>query len=88
MSKRKFNLVFSPAAEKAYGLVRDKKLLRGINRALDEIAEDPYQFPKLTGPLEGFRKAKTFSFRIVFRILETEVQIYIFAMGPRADIYR
>ena len=88
MVARKFEVVFSPAARKVYEAIKDKKLLRGINRTLDDIAENPYQFPKLSGPLEGFRKSKTFSYRIVFRIIEAKIQILIFAIGPRADIYR
>lgn len=83
MASRKFEIVFSPAVQKVYDPIKDKKLLRGINRTLDEIAENPYQFPKLSGPLEGFRKVKTFSYRIVYRILETKVRVFIFAIGPR-----
>ena len=85
---RKFEITFSPAARKVYDPIKDKKLLRGLNRTLDEIRENPYRFPKLSGPLEGFRKAKTFSYRIVYRIIETKIQVFIFAIGPRADIYR
>ncbi len=85
---RNFEVILSPAALRVYEAVRDKKLLRGINRALDLIAENPHQFPKLSGPFEGFRKVKTFSFRIVFRIVEASVQVYAFAIGPRADVYR
>ena len=85
---RKFEITFSPAARKVYDQVKDKKLLRGLNRALDEIRENPYQFPKLSGPLEAFRKAKTFSYRIVYRIIKTKIQVLIFAIGPRADVYR
>ncbi len=88
MAFRKFEIVFSPASRKVYDQLKDRKLLRGINRTLDEIAGNPYQFPKLSGPLEGFRKAKTFSYRIVYRIVETKVQVFIFAIGPRADVYR
>lgn len=88
MSSRKFEIVFSPASRKAYEQIKDKKLLKGINRTLDAIAEDPYQFPKLSGLLEGFRKAKTFSYRIIYRILVKEIQVFIFAIGPRADVYR
>ena len=87
MSKH-FEVIFSSAATKAYEAIRDKKLLKGINRTIDDIAENPYQFPKLSGVLEGFRKAKTFSYRVIFRIHEKEIQILIFAIGPRADVYR
>ena len=84
----KFEITFSPQAQKAYGEIRDKKLLRGINRTLEQISENPYLFPKLWGPFEGFRKAKTFSYRIVYRILEKEIQVFVFAIGARKDIYR
>ena len=85
---KKFDLVFSAQVEKQYASIRDRKLLRGINRTLDEILENPYLFQKLSGPFEGFRKAKTFSYRIVFRIVENKNEILIFGIGPRADIYR
>lgn len=85
---RKFEIVFSPTAQKVYESIHDKKLLRGINRTLDMIAENPHHFPKLSGPLEGFRKAKTFSYRIIYRILEVKIQVLVFAIGPRADVYR
>lgn len=85
---KKFEIIFSPAARKVYDQIKDKKLLRGLNRALDEIRENPYQFSKLTGSLEGFRKTKTFSYRIVYRVIETKIQIFIFAIGPRAGVYR
>ena len=88
MVSRKFDIVFSPTSRRVYDEIKDKKLLRGINRTLDKISEDPFQFPKLSGVLEGLRKAKTFSYRIVFRIVESEIQVYVFAIGPRADIYR
>ena len=88
MGSRKFEVIFSPTAQRVYEGLKDQKLLRGINRTLDQIAEAPYRFPKLSGPLEGFRKAKTFSYRVIFRIVETKIQVFIFAIGPRADIYR
>lgn len=84
----KFEVIFSPQAQKVYEEIKDKKLLRGINRTLEQISENPYLFPKLWGPFEGFRKAKTFSYRIVYRIAEAKVQVYVFAIGPRADVYR
>ena len=84
----KFELIFSPAVQKIYQAIRDKKLLQGINRTLDAIAENPYQFPKLTGSFQGFRKAKTFSYRVIFRIVEEKIQVFIFAIGPRSDVYR
>jgi len=85
---KKFELVLSERVQKDYASIRDKKLLRGINRTLDEILENPYLFPKLSGPFEGFRKAKTFSYRIVFKIIESKNEILIFGIGPRSDVYR
>ena len=85
---RQWGIIFSPTAAKSYESVKDEKLLRGINRTIGEIAENPYQFQKLSGPFAQFRKAKTFSYRILFRVMEGKIQVYVLAIGPRADVYR
>ena len=84
-----FRVKFTKTSRKDYESIRDEKLLRGVNRILDEIAEDPYQFKRLSGPLAHLRSAKTFSFRIIYQIEENgELLIWIMGIGHRKDIYK
>lgn len=85
---KKYQVVFSPTALKSYEAIKDKKLLAGIDRTLDDIADNPYAFPKLSGQLKGYRKAKTFSYRIIFEIVENLIEVYVLQIGPRSDVYR
>jgi len=86
---KKYHIKFTKSAQKDYESIRDAKLLRGVNRVIDEIKEDPYQFKKLSGPLSHLRSAKTFSFRILYQIAANgELLIWIVAIDNRKDIYR
>ena len=83
-----YTLYFTPPAQKDYQSVRDLKLKKGINRILDEIKEDPYQFKKLSGPLSHLRSAKTFSFRILYYIENKKLMITVVSIDHRKDVYR
>ena len=86
---KKYHIKFTKSAQKDYESIRDAKLLRGVNRVIDEIKEDPYQFKKLSGPLSHLRSAKTFSFRILYQIAANgELWIWIVAIDNRKDIFR
>ena len=87
-SPRKYTVFFTKTAQKDYDSIRDLKLRRGINRVIDEIKEDPYQFKKLSGPLSHLRSAKTFSFRVLYLIENEKLIIWIVGIDNRKDAYR
>lgn len=84
----KYSLRFLPAAEKNYAALKDAKLLKGINRVLDEIKQDPFKFKKLSGPLAHLRSAKTFSFRILYQIENKQLIVWVVSIDNRKDVYR
>ena len=84
----RYTVYLTKTAQKDYLALKDTKLLRGINRVLEEIAEDPYQFKKLSGPLSHLRSAKTFSFRILYEIKGKELLVFVVAIHDRKDVYR
>lgn len=88
MPKQPFSIELAASVAKDYERIRDRKLLRGINRVLDEIKVNPYPFKKLSGPFAGLRSAPTFSFRIVFRVLEEKRVILVVAIDHRKQVYR
>jgi mRNA-degrading endonuclease RelE of RelBE toxin-antitoxin system len=88
-SQQKYRIKFTKTAQKDYAVIHDVKLRRGINRIIDEIKEDPYQFKKLSGPLSHLRSAKTFSFRVLYKIAERGVLlVWVVAIEHRKDVYK
>ncbi|MBT7892722.1 MAG: type II toxin-antitoxin system RelE/ParE family toxin, partial [Deltaproteobacteria bacterium] len=60
---------------------------RRILKAIDsKLTTNPIDFGKpLSGNLADFRKLRVGDFRIVYQIQQTEVIIYVLAVGPRRD---
>ncbi|MBI3313628.1 MAG: type II toxin-antitoxin system RelE/ParE family toxin [Candidatus Omnitrophica bacterium] len=88
-AKQKYKIEFTKIAQKDYESIRDAKLLRGINRIIDEIKEDPYQFKKLSGPFSHLRSAKTFSFRVLYQIAENgQLLVWVISIDHRKNVYR
>lgn len=56
-----------------------------VKMALETIADDPYGAKELRDDLAGLRSCRIGRNRIVFRIVDSTVQIV--ALGPRVDIY-
>ncbi len=83
-----YKVLFTPTAKKDYESVRDAKLTRGINRVIAKLKENPYQFKPLSGPLKGLRSAKTFSFRILYRIIDQRLIVVVITIEHRKDVYR
>lgn len=85
----KYSVKFTKTSQKDYDAIHDAKLRRGINRILDEIKEDPYQFKKLSGPFSHLRSAKTFSFRLLYQIADNgDLLVWVVAIEHRKDVYR
>ncbi len=65
---------------------------RRVVRAIDEkLARAPLRFgAPLAGNLADFRKLRIGDYRIVYRVREKTVAVYVLAVGPRRDkeIYR
>lgn len=88
MKERRYQVLFTPTARRDYEAIRDAKLLRGINRIIEKLKEDPYQYKQLSGPLAGLRSAKTFSFRIIYRILGKQLIVEVLTIEHRKNVYR
>ena len=56
-----------------------------VKAALRSIADDPHRAKELREELSGLRSYRIGRFRVIYRIVESMVQIV--ALGPRADIY-
>jgi len=83
-----YKVFFTPTARRDYESIRNVKLKRGINRIVEKLKENPYQFKPLSGPLSGLRSAKTFSFRVIYRIENKQLIVEVITVEHRKDVYR
>jgi mRNA interferase RelE/StbE len=58
-----------------------------IKAALKTIVEEPYAGKILKDNLKGLRSYRVKRYRIVYRVLASEKQLEIIAIGPRKNIY-
>ena len=60
-----------------------RRILRAID---DKLTKDPLQFGSpLSGNLSTFRKLRIGDYRLVYQVINTEVTVYVLAVGPRRD---
>ena len=81
-------VLFTKTAQKDYEAIKDSKLKRGINRIIEDLKVNPYQFKKLSGPLAHLRSAKTFSFRVLYEIQNKSLMVTVVAVSDRKDSYK
>ena len=84
----KYTVQFTKTARKDYEGILDHKLKRGINRIIEDLKQDPFQFKKLSGPLSHLWAAKTFSFRLLYEIQNDILIISIVSIEHRRNFYR
>lgn len=82
-----YEVLFTKTARKDYDGVTDSKLRRGVNRIIERLKENPYQFKKLSGPLSHLRTAKTFSFRLLYHIEGEKLIVYVVSIEHRKQAY-
>ena len=49
---------------------KDKNQLEAINKKIQQIVTDPYQFKPLKHPLEGFRRVHIGAFVLIYEVIE------------------
>ena len=88
-----FNVEFHPkAAKEAKDMLRmNLELNYDFRQYLEELAEEPYKFPKKKGKLKSCRalyfKVKGNAWRLIFRIIDARDLVEILAIGPHDDAY-
>ncbi len=90
MWENMYNVVLSKEAIKYYKKC-DKKKKQMINIAVNNIKEDPYtntNIKKLHGALKGYYRYRVGTIRIVYKIEEQKITVYITTIGNRGDVYK
>ena len=67
----------------------DPKFYSRLIAATESLKSKPYQGKKLKGPLHDHYSVRVgYYYRIVYRILDDRLVVYIVDIGHRKDIYR
>lgn len=90
-----FKLVISPTALEMLENVQDKRVRRKLAERIEGLSVDPEKQGKaLSGDLAGLRSVRAVGqrYRIIYRVKEAEVIVYVLAVGLRrerdkSDIY-
>lgn len=60
---------------------------RRVRAALDTLARDPERGKPLQLTLKGLRSWRTGDFRLVYRVVEERIEVFIVAIGHRREVY-
>ena len=81
-----WTLVYATSAARAIRKL-DPAVRRRILAALRTLREDPERGKPLQLTLKGLRSWRTGDYRIVYRLIESRIEILVVAIGHRRDVY-
>ena len=81
-----WTLVYATSAARAIKKL-DPAIRRRMLAALRKLRENPERGKPLQLTLKGMRSWRTRDYRIVYRIIESRIEILIVAVGHRRDVY-
>ncbi|MXY68491.1 MAG: type II toxin-antitoxin system RelE/ParE family toxin [Acidobacteriia bacterium] len=81
-----WTLVYSASAAREIRKI-DPAVRRRIAAALRKLREEPDRGKPLHFSLRGLRSWRTGDYRIVYRVVETRIEVLIVAIGHRRDVY-
>jgi mRNA interferase RelE/StbE len=65
----------------------DPTVKKRIRKALDRLSQFPYLGKPLSTPLAGYWTYRVGNYRIIYRIEEQRLIVYVFGVGHRREIY-
>ena len=84
-----FEVRLSHEALKCYRKLPTKRL-RQVNRALDQLSQDPFggpQIKRLHGPLEGSLRYRIGDLRVIYQVDPKTRLVWVETIGPRGGVY-
>lgn len=81
-----WTLVYSSSAARAVKRL-DPAVRRRMLAALRKLRADPERGKPLQLVLKGLRSWRTGDYRIVYRVIESRIEILVVAVGHRRDVY-
>jgi len=68
-------------------LKKDRKQLEAVNKKIQQILTDPFQFKPLKHPLEGLRRVHIGSFILIYRIMQNPPMVQIVKYKHHDEAY-
>lgn len=81
-----YEVIVEPPAERFIKSL-NKEEQRRLLDAIDELSEKPRLGKELVGRLAGLRSRRIWNYRIIYKIEELKLIIYILKAGYRKNIY-
>ena len=81
-----WTLVYTSSAGRAIRRL-DPGIRRRVLAALQKLQAEPERGKPLQLTLKGLRSWRTGDYRIVYRVIETRIEILVVALGHRRDVY-
>ena len=82
-----YEIIFRTPAKKFLKLL-DKKFQKRILNKIEQLSRNPRIGKKLTGNLKGLWRLRQDNFRIIYRIKDQELIVYVLNIGKRENIYK
>ena len=81
-----WTLVYTSNAGRAIRRL-DPGIRQRVFAALEKLQAEPERGKPLQLTLKGLRSWRTGDYRIVYRVIETRIEILVVALGHRRDVY-
>ena len=81
-----WTLIYAASAARAIKRL-DPAIRRRMLAALQKLRDDPERGKPLQLALRGLRSWRTPDYRIVYRIIESRIEVLVVAVGHRRDVY-
>ena len=69
-------------------LKKDRKHLEAINKKIEQILNDPFQFKPLKHPLDGLRRVHVGSFVLIYEVLENQNTVRVLKYKHHDQAYQ
>lgn len=83
-----YQVRFTKDARKQFEKTKNQKLKDRITVVLEHLGSYPTAGKMLHGEFEGLRSFKTFSFRIIYQVVSSQLVIIVLKIQHRRDVYQ
>jgi YafQ family addiction module toxin component len=67
---------------------KDKTQLEAVNKKINQILTDPFQFKPLKHPLEGLRRVHIGSFVLIYEVIENQKTVKVLKYKHHDEAYQ